>query len=293
MGEDVVCLYHADCFDGMGAAWAVYKRFPKGAYIAVDYRDGLPEGLEGKHVIIVDFSFDQEEMDYLALNCAKLTFLDHHERSEQIAALLEMTNRVIGGDRIVAHYDANRSGALMAWEYFHPGKSVPKIIEHISDRDLWRFALPDTKVIMSGLGMYLLDLPVWDELFTSFEMETELGEQMLIEHLRLAGPFVERAKSTDIVRIINQTQRTIVLDGQTVPLLNVPRSLASEALAKLAQDHPFAAGYYDDGEYRVFSLRSRKDGGVIVNRIARQFGGDGHPHAAGFRVSRDHELAQL
>ncbi len=291
MGEDIVCLYHADCFDGMGAAWAVYKRFPKGKYIAVDYKDGLPEGLEGKHVIIVDFSFDQEEMDYIAMNAAKLTFLDHHERSEAIAQMLREMSSVVDTE-IFAEYDANRSGALMAWEHFHPGQPVPQIIQHISDRDLWRFTLPDTKVIMSGLGMYLLDLQVWDELFTSFEMETELGQQMLIEHLRLAGPFVDRAKSTDVVRIIGQTLRTIELDGHTVPLINVPRSLASEALAKLAQDQPFAAGYYDEPEHRIFSLRSRKDGGVIVNRIARLFGGDGHPHAAGFRVPRDHALAK-
>lgn len=50
--------------------------------------------------------------------------------------------------------------------------------------------------------------------------------------------------------------------------------------------YPFAACYWDTPEGRVFSLRS-KDDGFDVGEIAKQYGGGGHKHASGFRVSYD------
>ena len=42
--------------------------------------------------------------------------------------------------------------------------------------------------------------------------------------------------------------------------------------------------YYDLGECRFFGLRSAPDG-LDVAEIAEKFGGGGHKHAAGFRIS--------
>jgi nanoRNase/pAp phosphatase (c-di-AMP/oligoRNAs hydrolase) len=60
----------------------------------------------------------------------------------------------------------------------------------------------------------------------------------------------------------------------------------------LAQDHPFAACYYDGPEYRMFSLRSQAPHGADVSKIALQYGGSGHQHASGFRypLRSAHEL---
>lgn len=287
---DVVCLYHADCFDGLGSAWAVQKAFPNAKLHAVDYRDPPPEGLEGKHVIVVDFSYKFDTMLEIAILAEKLTFLDHHEPSEKTCQMLNDANRCMGLN-LVARYDANKSGATMAWDEFHE-EPCPLILRHIADRDLWRFQLPKTKEIMAGLGVYPLSMHAWNELFDTFQMHTPEGERELIKYLEGAGQVASIKTNNDVDRIIKQTLRYIEIDGDTVPLINVPRSLASEALAKLAQDHPFAVGYYDDAESRVFSLRSCKEkGGRIVNAIAKLFGGDGHPHAAGFTVPRSHELA--
>lgn len=289
---DVVCLYHADCYDGTGSAWAVQKAFPQAKFVAVDYRDPPPDGLEGKHVIVVDFSYDFDTMLEIAIMAKKLTFLDHHERSEQICQMLNDADKCMHLN-LVARYDANRSGATMAWHEFHEDP-CPQILKHIADRDLWRFKLPKTKEIMAGLGVYPLSLQAWNELFDQFQMHTPEGERELIKYLEGAGVVASIKNANDVDRIISQTLRFIELAGDRVPLINVPRSLGSEALAKLAQDHPFAVGYYDDAEVRVFSLRSAKEkGGRIVNTIAKLFGGDGHPHAAGFRVPRSHELALI
>ena len=60
----------------------------------------------------------------------------------------------------------------------------------------------------------------------------------------------------------------------------------------MAESEPFAACYLDTADSRVFSLRSRREGGVDVAKIAESYGGGGHRNAAGFRVPRDHLLSQ-
>ena len=47
---------------------------------------------------------------------------------------------------------------------------------------------------------------------------------------------------------------------------------------------PFAATYFDTGNIREFSLRSSPDG-VDVSLVAEMYGGGGHKHASGFRIS--------
>jgi hypothetical protein len=36
----------------------------------------------------------------------------------------------------------NKSGATLAWAYFHPHEPVPLFVAYVEDRDLWRKALP-------------------------------------------------------------------------------------------------------------------------------------------------------
>ena len=51
----------------------------------------------------------------------------------------------------------------------------------------------------------------------------------------------------------------------------------------LGKGEPFAATFFYDGEGYVFSLRS-DDNGLDVSEIAKQYGGGGHKHAAGFKL---------
>ena len=47
--------------------------------------------------------------------------------------------------------DSNKSGAMLAWEYFHPGTEVPMFIQHIDDYDRWVFAIEGTKAFQKAL----------------------------------------------------------------------------------------------------------------------------------------------
>ena len=35
--EPTVVLYHADCADGFGAAWALWKKYPDAQYLPVEH----------------------------------------------------------------------------------------------------------------------------------------------------------------------------------------------------------------------------------------------------------------
>lgn len=287
---DVVCLFHEDCFDGLGAAWAVFKRYPDGQYLPVDYKNPPPEGLAGKHVVIVDFSYDLPVMREILRVASHVTFLDHHERSESICAGLVAE----GHANLTAVYNASQSGATMAWKHFHPGWRCPRILEYIADRDLWQFKYPETEEIMQGMGMYPLELTAWDEVLSPVDHNDPQQEDEFLQRLRIAGSILNVKKRTDVNRIIRQTLRYVTFLGfENIPMINVPRSLGSEALDQLTNDHDFALGYYDDPTHRVFSIRSKEGKGPVVNNLAQKFGGGGHPYAAGFRVPRDHYAARM
>jgi oligoribonuclease NrnB/cAMP/cGMP phosphodiesterase (DHH superfamily) len=75
-------------------------------------------------VYILDFSYDEETLRNLYKK-VEVVVLDHHKTAEKDLK-----------DLSFAKFDMNKSGAMMAWEYFHPEKEVPLMIRYIQDRDL-------------------------------------------------------------------------------------------------------------------------------------------------------------
>src|SRR3989344_5935354 len=78
---------------------------------------------------------------------------------------------------------------------------------------------------------------------------------------------------------------TIELAGYNIPAINMcfPMSEVSHGLHKVYELYPPLALSYrlDDGQWKC-SLRS--NGSVDCSKIAMQFGGGGHPGAAGFAI---------
>lgn len=108
-----ICIYHGNCADGFGAAVAV--RMALGAD-SVDFHPGVyqtpPPDVTGRDVIIVDFSYKRDVMIEMAEQAKSILILDHHKSAE--ADLKDLPANVS------AHFDMTRSGAVMAWQHFHP-----------------------------------------------------------------------------------------------------------------------------------------------------------------------------
>lgn len=260
-----LCIYHGNCADGFGAALAVRNGLgPDNVEFHPGVHQDPPPDVTGREVIIVDFSYKQPVLLEMARRAKRILILDHHKSAQK--ELVDLP------DNVVAHFDMDRSGAMMAWEHFLPDTPIPRLIAHIQDRDLWRFELPGTREIQAAVFSYEYDFGVWESLM--------LGD---INELRKEGRALERKHFKDINEFIKVASYRMTIAGYDVPVLNAPYFFSSDAGHIMGEGELFAACYWDTPEGRVFSLRSADDG-LDVSEIATLHGGGGHEHAAGFRL---------
>jgi len=295
-------IYHANCADGFTAAWAVRQAMDCDFYPGV-YGDPPPPNSTGRDVILVDFCYAPDVMRLLQKLASSILVLDHHKSAEaylqpehQHVVRIDQSAHSFNWDKVLAYaradkgwiphtviyalFDQNRSGAGIAWDFFHPGKARPLFLDHVEDRDLWRFALQHTREICAAVHSHPYTFEAWDAL--AAEPTFSLYQQGLV---------LERARAKDIAEQVELSRRELVIGNYRVPAASMPRALVSEAGHLMGKGKPFAASYYDTAAGRVFSLRSADDG-VDVSEVAKLYGGGGHARAAGFTVPRDHELAR-
>lgn len=274
-------IYHANCADGFSAAWVFHHHHQRGV-IGRPYpefhagRYGYaPPDVAGRHVFLVDFSFKRPVVESMLAEAASVTLIDHHATA---------LDDLAGLPGLAMYTDLARSGATLAWDFLFPGELRPLLLGHIEDRDLWKFQLAGTREISAAVFSRPYDMATWDRLMASDPADLVV--------LTAQGEAIERKHRKDLNELVATCRRTLTIDGMAVPAANMPSIFASDAGELLATGEPFAAVYWDTAEHRQFSLRSRGPDGADVAAIAQRYGGGGHLNAAGFRVTRDHELAR-
>ncbi len=248
-------LYHAECADGFGAAWAIWKRFPSAQFVAVKHGDPPPADLAGQRIVIVDFSYSRPILEHMAREAACLLVLDHHITAQNALAGLPY-----------AYFDLKKSGAVLAWEWAHD-EPAPWLLQYIQDKDLWQWVLPGSREINAALASYPFDFNLWDS-FRQNELEQE-GRAILRYENELVSKLAAHAT-------------LVSFQGEIVPAVQSP-VLTSQIGERLSLHYPFCIIWHDKNGRRYYSLRSREDG-TDVGSIAATFGGGGHTHAAGFSV---------
>lgn len=267
-------IYHGNCADGFGAAWCANKFFKGEADFYPGVYQQPPPDVTGRDVYLVDFSYKRDVLRQILDSCASLTILDHHKTAvEEVAALQAYYNSTVGKQKLHIVMDMDRSGAGIAWDHFFPTAERPALINHIEDRDLWRFKLPGTREIQAALFSYPYDFEVWDNL-----MESDTNS------LWTDGCAIERKHFKDIKELIEVNKLRMVIGGVEVWAANLPYTMTSDAGHEMCYDDKTFACCYSIGPNGVYySLRS-KDDGMDVSEIAKKYGGGGHKHAAGFTV---------
>ncbi len=251
--EPEVVLYHADCPDGFGAAWAVWSCCPSARFVMVRYGQPPPDGLAGKRLAILDFSYARPIIERLASTTSALAILDHHVTAQQAL-----------GDLPYTHYEQDKSGAVLAWEWAHR-RPAPWLLQYVQDKDLHRWQMPESREINAAIESHPFDFDVW----------SGLRQESLVAE----GRAILRAQEQLIDKLL-QTAVLVCFEGAMVPAVYSP-ILRSELGDRLALDHPFCLVWYEREGRRYVSLRSRDDG-ADVSLIAQTHGGGGHRHAASF-----------
>ena len=258
-------IYHSHCSDGFGSAWAAWKLLGnKAEYYAATHGDPPPD-VKGKSVAILDFSYKNEVVKKMIEDAENLIVLDHHK-----SAMVELHD--------VTHtkFDLSHSGAILSWNFFHPGKEPPKFLRYIEDRDLWKWELPYSKEFSAAFDMVPFE----------FEKFTEFVDDSTFDDAIKRGSYILAYSKSVIKKVADQaTLRT--WKGKKIYIVNSSHWM-SEIGAKLAPDCAFAVIWFfdhDRQEYRV-SLRAFHDE-VDVSEIAKTQGGGGHKKAAGFSLPKD------
>jgi len=272
-----VIIYHANCLDGFSAAYAAWKKYGESAeYIPANYGEPPPT-VTGKVVYILDFSYPRDVLLKLNEEAAFVRVIDHHLTAKEDLAGLDF-----------ATFDMEKSGAVLAWEYFHPETRVPMLLYHVQDRDLWQFKLLDTREILEALrNLYPMTFEIWDSWCKAPNAGTNLFQ---LDKLRSQGKDLMKVFMNDIDDLLGKCHKQTVA-YQVGLACNASPKYASELGNQLAlKSGTFGLVYHYDGARQEWQCSLRSVGDYDVSKLAQHFGGGGHRNAAGFSVKSISEL---
>jgi uncharacterized protein len=270
-------LYHKDCTDGFAAAWASYTVLgPDASYIPVQYGEPVPDGLaKGSKVWIVDFSYPAVVLVDLAQQMEQVVVVDHHKSAKEMLEGLERPGLSIT-------FDMTKSGAVLAWEHFHPYTPPPGLLLYVQDRDLWQWHLPMSREVSAALELEPREFHRWSKLVEDFEDCDSVEDSYLVAQ----GVTILGYKQRKVAEICDHAVKRPIA-AWMVPSVcsSVWQSEIGEELLRRNPDTAlFSAVFFIDEHNRVvWSLRGRP--GFDVSLVAASLGGGGHAGSAGFRSS--------
>jgi len=293
-------IYHDKCTDGFGAAFAAWMKLGEEAdYLPMSYGEGdWAEGdepavealVQGREVLILDFSFCKPIMDKVFQSAHRVVWLDHHKTAFEMWCGEYKKGMIYSGSPYSPHLitlDDNRSGALLAWEHFHLGVEIPMLIRHIDDRDRWQFKLEGSKELHVGLS----SLRPW-----SFEQWRPLLNLPLLSLIKTDGRAILAAQDSNVKSMAKLARGCCIWKHCGDPY-DERNSLEVHGLAVNASLHQSELGHELADSSGTFGLvwylpqsgdeahcSIRSNGEYDVSEIAKHFGGGGHRNAAGFKV---------
>jgi oligoribonuclease NrnB/cAMP/cGMP phosphodiesterase (DHH superfamily) len=264
-------IYHGGCSDGFGACWAAHKLLGNKAVYFAGKHGAPPPDVTGKNVAILDFSYDRNVVEAMLTQADALIILDHHKTAAERL-----------GDLPALHFDNFHSGAILSWNFFHPGKDAPRFLKYIEDRDLWRWELPYSKEFSAAFDMVPFDF---------FEFE-KFEDDSVVDDAINRGKYILAYSKTVIKKIASHAiERS--WKGKKVLIVNSSHWM-SEIGSKLAVDCDFVViWYYDHESQRTkVSLRSFHEE-IDVSDVAQIYGGGGHKKAAGFDLPHNEHIENI
>lgn len=269
-----IFIYHDNCVDGFMSAMAAYLSGQSFDFVAAKYGQEPPDVTDAV-VVMADFSYKKDVLLKMAEKASFITILDHHKTAKD--DLVDLPGNVS------VTFDMDKSGCVLAYEFFFPGLRIPKIFLYVQDRDLWKFEFEESKYVHAYLTSVKNDFEVWKELIvkdSQCKVISEIGQILYYNRLKLLSEHAINTKFTHN------------FEGYKTVVVNTLPSLASETCDFILQNetddkHQMAMCFYISGEWFHASLRSLPGSGVDVSAIAKKYGGGGHANAAGFKTKTE------
>lgn len=310
MDKIPLIITHADCIDGFIAAAMAKQAIGRSAdIVSLTYGQRAEflkqDTIKDRHVIIVDFSFLYDDIAPFFDQMKSLVMIDHHATAYKSWVDKELPSNV----RVVLN--AGSSGAKLTAMSSHllhgavrggiresyPTGSVPALVEMVSQYDLWNHE--DERVLHLNAFLRAEGYPNYSEgmieevlrRIRNFETNDIRDEWLAM------GQVAYNYEMTLIAALCKNSTFHFAGEFKSpdgamyVPFCAMPHMFASKA-GHLMNTNPsvaFTVTYSDNmvTKQREFSMRSRKEDGFEVRKIAEMLGGGGHPTAAGFTRSLD------
>lgn len=315
--KNIIILTHKNCMDGFGAAWVLYYYYylqenrnikyslkyifvePSHPEDAIQEFKNYTEKFGCFKAYSFDIGFHYQHFQELINIFSDIKILDHHISSYN--DILKNFNNNISLLPKNYFFDNDKSGSILAWEYFYPDLEPPKLLKYIEDRDLWKFQLKDSRLITEGIYNLLSigDFVEWTKFVEN--------EESYLKKCKELGSVLRDIKEQRNAILVDQGKE-IVIYGKKAYVVNTTENISDlgNYICNLRNENgDFLVDYamiwrHNMSENKTYvSLRSHPDSDVDVSKIAKSLStfaanmntskkekkignGGGHKHAAGF-----------
>lgn len=266
--KSILILYHKNCPDGFGAAWAARKKFGNRAdYVPIEHRTELKEEFlkNRKEIYMVDFCYSLDVLEKLIKINPNIIIIDHHITSKEVVKIAKDS-----------FYFLNHSGAVLSWKYFYPGKPVPRLLRHIEDVDLWKWKMPFSAEISVVLELYNnFDFKKWDKIALDFE-NAEKRRKYVNE-----GKLILKYRDAILKRIAAGAEK-VKFENKKAFVVNSP--FWQSDIGNYIVKNKKTIGIIWSRKSGKINVSLRSNGKVDVSKLALKYGGGGHKAASGFSL---------
>lgn len=277
--KDTVLIYHDKCksLDGIGSAYMFWKKFGyEIEYFPYNYAEDLPR-FKDKHLIFVDCSPKEQDLEFLFSNNKTIKVLDHHIGVNYYlnAARDKYSNFEL------YFCDNFKSGIGICESYLGLEKS--NLTKFIQDYDLFKFEYEDTKYVMN----YIFSMNDKFDFESLLKLERSLNTKESLDIIIFEGKIIE-GYTQKLVKSISESSFEKNINGTKVKFCNSPqfKNEISEFILSKEADVDFVIVYNFNGTKNACSARSSVSGkNFDCSKFAQKFGGNGHRNAAGFSVA--------
>lgn len=306
----MVGFYHKDCTDGYFSGALLKRVFehidkPFELYAVTYNEELLSFVMPGDQVVFADMSAKPDVILAIAEKAVGVHIYDHHDTA--VRMFEGLSGEYFNGVDVRLVFDLERCGAQLVFdELAFPCVRIGDMrhYKRLLDRvQTWDLQLPDAqKAEYRSFAAYckakLTSMRAVDDFLNLYMVDGFTSDLRVMEQARL----LMETEDNHVQWAIENTLRVVSLevpngDGRTttyndVALVNAPKYLCTQIGRALEDNFPIVMIYHETAMGRVYRISSKK-GGIVVNTIAEQFGGGGHPHASGIQVLRDSYLGRL
>ena len=289
--DSTIVIFHKKsdifyCPDGIASAYVANRFLKPDVMFAGTYYNNqeiLEQIGKGNHVYMVDYSMKSAQLEKLLENNI-VDVIDHHKTS--VADLSIVHSPLLG-----KFFDINHSGAYLTWQHFSK-EPVPAIIKYIETGDLYKFNLPQAKLVCAGIYTLMHHSYSRDKIFYNIEGFINYTEDELIARFLQTGAKAIIENALRIKKFADKAY-TQSICGEPVVVTEVTEydaDIVSKIGHNLCNENTTAsfaviATTTDNGCFVSF-----RSNGFDCEPIAKHFGGGGHPQACGCKVNDLSEL---